>query len=108
MIYHPLNRTLAWSEAGILDIAAASEVVDNLGESTFGSGVLNLVETDNGYAAVPSDGWTQLLVYRADLLKRPAWTRLPTTRASLPRSKRFTIRRRCTGLSPLRIQVRTT
>jgi multiple sugar transport system substrate-binding protein len=30
---------------------------------------LNLVATDEGYAAVPVDGWTQLLVYRRDLFE---------------------------------------
>ena len=67
LIYHPLNFTLNWAEAGILDAFAASDVIDDLGEDTYGAGVLNLVNTDEGYAAVPVDGWTQLLVYRKDL-----------------------------------------
>lgn len=69
VIYHPLNFTLSWAEAGILDAVAATEVVDSLGASTYGTGVLNLVEVDDGYAAVPVDGWTQLLVYRTDLFE---------------------------------------
>lgn len=69
LVYHPLNFTLSWAEAGILDSDAATDVVSSLGESTYGSGVLNLVAADSGYAAVPVDGWTQLLVYRADLFE---------------------------------------
>ena len=70
IIYHPLNFTLNWAEAGILDIPASTEVIGTLGEGTFGTGVLNLVEVDDGFAAVPVDGWTQLLVYRADLFEQ--------------------------------------
>lgn len=69
VIYHPLNFTLNWAEAGILDATAATEVIDSLGASTYGTGVLNLVEVNGDYAAVPVDGWTQLLVYRADLFE---------------------------------------
>ncbi|MFA7565943.1 MAG: extracellular solute-binding protein [Alkalispirochaeta sp.] len=69
IIYHPLNFTLNWAEAGILDASAATDVVRNLDPKTYGAGVLNLVKVDEGYAAVPVDGWTQLLVYRADLFE---------------------------------------
>jgi multiple sugar transport system substrate-binding protein len=69
VIYHPLNFTLSWAEAGILDSVAATESVENLGESTYGAGALDLVSVEDGYAAVPVDGWTQLLVYRADLFE---------------------------------------
>lgn len=69
VIYHPLNFTLGWYDAGILDAEAASEVVADLGADTFGAGALNLVEVADGFAGVPVDGWTQLVVYRADLLR---------------------------------------
>lgn len=69
LIYHPVSQTIGWAEAGILDVTAASEVIDALGESTFAQGLLGLNATPDGYAAVPSDGWTQLLVYRADLFE---------------------------------------
>ena len=82
IIYHPLNFTLNWAEAGILDPVAASDVVKDLGAATFGSGVLNLVEVSEGYAAVPVDGWTQLLVYRADLFEE-AGLAPPTDYASI-------------------------
>ncbi|MFW6338388.1 MAG: ABC transporter substrate-binding protein [Alkalispirochaetaceae bacterium] len=69
IIYHPLNFTLSWADAGILDATAATDVIESLGEETYGAGVLSLVETGGDYAAVPVDGWTQLLVYRADLFE---------------------------------------
>ncbi len=78
VIYHPLNFTLSWAEAGILDTLTATEAIDALGEETFGAGALDLVEFDGEYAAVPVDGWTQLLVYRADLFEE-AGLEPPTT-----------------------------
>jgi len=67
VLYHPLDFTIGWAEAGILDAQAASEAIASLGVKTFGAGPLNLVKTPGGYAAVPIDGWGQLLVYRQDL-----------------------------------------
>lgn len=67
IIFHPVNRTLGWAEAGILDTDAATEVVRALGVETFGAGALMLVDFQGTYAAVPVEGWTQLLLYRADL-----------------------------------------
>lgn len=67
VIYHPLQYALPWFEAGILDSDAATDIVEELGEDTFASGPLNMAAVDGGYAAVPVDGWTQMLVYRADL-----------------------------------------
>jgi multiple sugar transport system substrate-binding protein len=69
VLYHPVSQTIGWAEAGILDVDAASATIDALGQDTFAQGLLDLVETPNGYAAVPSDGWTQLLVYRSDLFE---------------------------------------
>lgn len=69
VIFHPLSRTIGWVEEGILDSFAATDVVLNLGEETFVSGALDLIEFQGGYAAVPHSGWTQLLLYRADLFE---------------------------------------
>ncbi|MGR3635732.1 MAG: ABC transporter substrate-binding protein [Shimia sp.] len=66
VIYHPLQYALPWTEAGILDAEAASEVVEALGESTFAPGPLAMAAVEGGVASVPVDGWTQMLVYRAD------------------------------------------
>ena len=67
VIYHTLQYALPWAEAGILDTDAASDVIDALGADTFAPGALEMAATADGYASVPVDGWTQMLVYRADL-----------------------------------------
>jgi multiple sugar transport system substrate-binding protein len=67
VIYHPLQYALPWAEAGILDIDAATDAIENLGADTFSQGALSLAETEDGYASVPVDGWTQMIVYRKDL-----------------------------------------
>lgn len=70
VIYHTLQYTLPWTEAGILDADAASEVVEELGADTFAPGALGMAKVAEGYAAVPVDGWTQMLVYRKDLFEQ--------------------------------------
>ncbi len=67
VIYHTLQFALPWYEAGILDAEAATEVVEALGTDTFAEGPLAMAAVEEGYASVPVDGWTQMLVYRADL-----------------------------------------
>ena len=69
VIYHPLQYALPWAEAGILDTDAATEVVEDLGEDTFSAGPMSLAAFEDGVASVPVDGWTQMLVYRADLFE---------------------------------------
>ncbi|MEM1233393.1 MAG: extracellular solute-binding protein [Pseudomonadota bacterium] len=68
VIYHTLQYALPWAEAGILDTDAATDVIENLGGDTF-SGALELAAVDGGYASVPVDGWTQMIVYRKDLFE---------------------------------------
>jgi multiple sugar transport system substrate-binding protein len=70
VLFHPIDFTLGWAEAGILDDRSATEVVNQLGKETFGRGPLNLVRVPGGYAAVPVDGWGQLLLYRKDLFAK--------------------------------------
>jgi len=67
VIFHPVDFSIGWAEAGILDIQGATQVITALGKDTFAAGPLNLVRVENGYAAVPADGWGQLLLYRKDL-----------------------------------------
>ncbi|MCT8159889.1 ABC transporter substrate-binding protein [Pseudoruegeria sp. SHC-113] len=67
VIYHTLQYALPWAEAGILDTEAATDVIAELGEGTFASGALAMAAFDGGTAAVPVDGWTQMVVYRKDL-----------------------------------------
>jgi multiple sugar transport system substrate-binding protein len=54
----------------LADADAANEVVDSLGRDTFSQRALSLVESDGKPMGVPSDTWTQLLVYRKDLLEK--------------------------------------
>jgi multiple sugar transport system substrate-binding protein len=82
VIYHTLQYALPWAEAGILDIDAATDVVENLGQGTFASGALNMAATPDGFASVPVDGWTQMLVYRADLFEA-AGLEAPTSYANV-------------------------
>ncbi|WP_404401450.1 ABC transporter substrate-binding protein [Pelagibacterium halotolerans] len=69
VIYHPQQYALPWAEAGILDVEAANEVVEELGRDTFAPGALAFADFDGETAAVPVDGWTQMVVYRTDLFE---------------------------------------
>ena len=82
VIYHTLQYALPWIEAGILDSEAATEVVNTLGEGTFAPGALAMATTDDGYASVPVDGWTQMLLYRKDLFEA-AGLAAPTSYATV-------------------------
>jgi multiple sugar transport system substrate-binding protein len=63
---------------GITDPDAAAAVINTLGRSTFSQRGLSLVEANGKPVAVPSDSWTQLLVYRKDLFAK-AGLAAPTT-----------------------------
>jgi len=82
VIYHPLQYALPWAEAGILDTDAATDVIEDLGGDTFAAGPLNMASFADGYASVPVDGWTQMLLYRADLFAE-AGLEPPTTYANV-------------------------
>ncbi len=69
ILYHPQQYALPWAEAGILDTEAANEIVEDLGRDTFAPGALAFAEFDGETASVPVDGWTQMIVYRADLFE---------------------------------------
>jgi multiple sugar transport system substrate-binding protein len=78
VIYTPLNNVLPWAEAGILDTFAGTDVVNELGVDTFAPGALAMADFEGDIAAVPVDGWTQMIVYRADLFEE-AGLEAPTT-----------------------------
>jgi multiple sugar transport system substrate-binding protein len=54
----------------LADPDAANEVIESLGRDTFSERALSLVEADGKPMGVPSDTWTQLLVYRKDLFQK--------------------------------------
>ena len=62
----------------ITDPDAAAAVINTLGRQTFSKRALSLVEANGQPVAVPSDSWTQLLVYRKDLFAK-AGLATPTT-----------------------------
>ncbi|MEO1092947.1 MAG: extracellular solute-binding protein [Pseudomonadota bacterium] len=82
VIYHTLQYVQPWAEAGILDIDANTEIVEDLGVDTFAPGALVMADIDGDFAAVPVDGWTQLLLYRADLFEA-AGLEPPTSYATI-------------------------
>ena len=82
VIYHTLQYALPWAEAGILDTDAATDVIEALGPETFAPGALEMAATEDGYASVPVDGWTQMIVYRADLFEE-AGLEPPTSYANV-------------------------
>ncbi len=82
VIYHTLQYALPWTEAGILDTEAATDVIELLGSETFASGALSMAAVGDGYASVPVDGWTQMIVYRKDLFDA-ADLAAPTTYANV-------------------------
>jgi len=67
VIFHPIDFTIGWAEQGILNTEAATTAINALGASSFSEGPLNLSAVDGGWAAVPADGWGQLVLYRKDL-----------------------------------------
>jgi multiple sugar transport system substrate-binding protein len=66
----PLVSAHAYVSDGLLNIAAAEDVVRRLGDETFSQTALSLASTEGRVAAVPSDGWGQLLIYRKDVFRR--------------------------------------
>ncbi|MGJ8583383.1 MAG: ABC transporter substrate-binding protein [Marinosulfonomonas sp.] len=66
VIYHTLQYALPWAESGILDTDASTDVIESLGAGTFAPGALAMAATADGYASVPVDGWTQMIIYRKD------------------------------------------
>ena len=82
VIYHPLSFVLPWAEAGIIDVETNSEIVDELGVDTFAPGAIAMAQFDDLTAAVPVDGWTQMVVYRKDLFDA-AGLEAPTSFAAI-------------------------
>lgn len=66
VIIHPLEYSIGWVEQGILDAAAASDALEQIGRGSFNEAALGLVQVEGGIAALPSDGFHQLLLYRQD------------------------------------------
>jgi multiple sugar transport system substrate-binding protein len=61
-------QTLAANE--LVDTAAVQQVLTGLGPQTFEPSALRLTSYSGRPAAIPSDGWTGLLLYRKDLFEK--------------------------------------
>mgnify|MGYP001388316609 FL=1 len=85
VIYHTLQYVLPWAEAGILDVDANNDVVKKLGKKTFAPGALSMAKKGSKIAAVPVDGWTQMVVYRKDLFEK-AGLEAPTNYANITKA----------------------
>ena len=77
-----LGFTHSLAADGLVNAEANDAVVEALGRDTFSESALELVTTGEGLAGVPSDSWTQLLVYRRDLFEE-AGLEPPTTYESI-------------------------
>ncbi|WP_460959041.1 ABC transporter substrate-binding protein [Parasphingorhabdus pacifica] len=79
-----LDLTMAAKLAtnGLLDTKAANNVINRLGPDTFMPRTLQRATFDGRLAAVPSDSWTSVLVYRKDLF-RAAGLKPPTDYESI-------------------------
>lgn len=72
LILHPIEFSVGWEEEGILNSEAASAALDLLGRDTFDPAALDILSTGSNHeaiAALPSDGWQQMIVYRSDWFK---------------------------------------
>jgi multiple sugar transport system substrate-binding protein len=88
----------AFVKRGVLDADLAQQTVEELGEDTFSARALSLLTTDGRVAAVPSDGWGQLLIYRRDLFDR-AGLAAPQSLAEIRRAARKLNRRGLAGIT---------
>jgi multiple sugar transport system substrate-binding protein len=66
VVIMPLEYVTGWAERGVLNSEASAAVVQELGADTFNQTALDQVTVDGKPAAIPSDGWQQLLIYRSD------------------------------------------
>ncbi|MEP1586790.1 MAG: extracellular solute-binding protein [Tateyamaria sp.] len=82
VLNHTVQSLLPYAEAGILDTAAATEVVEDLGVDSFAQGPVRMAMSDGEIVSVPTDGWTQLVVYRSDLFEA-AGLKAPTSFANM-------------------------
>lgn len=70
IIIHPLEYTHGWAERGVFNIDAATTAINQIGIERFNSNALDLLNTPSGIAAIPSDGYAQILVYRQDWVEQ--------------------------------------
>ena len=68
VIYHPLQYALPWAEAGHPRYRRGDGSRGRSGRGDIRVGAhWTWAAVEDGYASVPVDGWTQMIVYRKDL-----------------------------------------
>ncbi len=75
----PMGQARIMSANQLLDTDAMAEVIEALGEDTFSPRALELTSQDDTPISVPSESWTQVLVYRKDLFDKAAGLEEPTS-----------------------------
>ena len=78
IILHPSEFSSGWVQEGILDRAAATEVIVFLSPETFENSALRQVMVDPDepfYSAIPSHLWRLLIIYREDWFEERALER---------------------------------
>jgi multiple sugar transport system substrate-binding protein len=66
----PLAAVQYLASNDLVDTKANQAAVDALGKDTFDANALSLTQYKGAQAAVPSDAWVQLLLYRKDLFQK--------------------------------------
>jgi multiple sugar transport system substrate-binding protein len=66
----PLGQARTMSSNQLLDTDAIGQVLDSLGQDTFSQKALELTKDGDTPISVPSESWTQLLLYRKDLFEK--------------------------------------
>jgi multiple sugar transport system substrate-binding protein len=66
----PLNSVQFLASNHLVNSDAAAAVINDLGRNTFDAQPLSLTQYKGKQAAVPSDAWVQLLMYRKDLFEK--------------------------------------
>ena len=70
VIYHTLQYVLPWAEAGILDVEANSDIVEELDASTFAPGAIDMAQFDGLTASVPVEAGPRWLFIEKTFLMR--------------------------------------
>ncbi len=63
------DQVARWTAQGLVDTGAAREALAALGPDTISPRALDLITVDGDVAAVPSDGWGEMLYYRTDVFE---------------------------------------
>ncbi|MCT1997698.1 extracellular solute-binding protein [Brachybacterium muris] len=85
MMSFPLGLVQQMHALEMLDTETTARTLESLGEDTFAPKALELVSAGDTRLAVPSDGWSQVLVYRTDLFEE-AGLEPPTTYEALQKA----------------------